>query len=137
MKEQAEELLGVPVQAGSFILGKGSSVRKGIAAGASSIGLQFKPTIKAVDFGQVGYLALTADEVVIFSGKQGLIRPKIIGLVTRRPRRDLSSFQLEQGKMLVSGSIVFSDGAEWTFEVPRARAKQMATVEEELQRTLA
>lgn len=85
-----------------------------------------------VEFGQVGFLAVAADEIAVFSGKQGLLKPKITGLVARLPRNTLASFDLDRGAMLVKGSITFTDGHEWEFEVPRARQGQIGDVEKEL-----
>jgi hypothetical protein len=129
MKQQAEEMLGKPIEAGSFILARGSSVRKGVAAAAAGLGSRTHPTPVYVDFGQVGFLAVASDEIAVFSGKQGLLKPKITGLVARIPRAAFVSFQLERGAMIVSGSISFDDGQSWEFEVPRARSGQIAEVE--------
>lgn len=127
MKEQAQQLLGTPVLAGSFVLGRGMSVRKGIGAASAALGVRTGTTAD-VELGAVGYLAVTADEIAIFAGKQGLLKPKITGLVARLPRGSLRELRLERATMLVSGTISFDDGRGWSFEVPRARAAQIDAV---------
>jgi hypothetical protein len=73
------------------------------------------------DFGRVGYLAVTADEIALVKSKTGLFKMKVGNeVLTRAPRSELASTELDRGALKSRLTLRFADGASWEFDVPKA-----------------
>jgi hypothetical protein len=131
----ASNALGAPQVAGAWVNRRGKAKRTmstvagaeiGGAVGAVvSAGISGKgspqPTAETPAFGAVAYLGLSADELVLLKGKQGLIGLKMTDeVVARAPRTDVVSADLGQGKVAFPLTITFTGGAQWDLEVARA-----------------
>jgi hypothetical protein len=94
----------------------GSVVGAGISRGGSP-----PPTAETPAFGAFAYLALSAGELVLVKGKQGLTKLKMTDeVVARVPRSEVASVDLEPGKLASPLTITFSGGGQWQLEVARA-----------------
>jgi hypothetical protein len=130
----ASSALGAPQVAGAWVNRRGKAKRTmstvagaeiGGAVGALAAGISGKgspqPTPETPAFGAVAYLGLSADELVLVKGKQGLIGLKMTDeVVARVPRSDVVSVDLGQGKVAFPLTITFGDGGQWELEVARA-----------------
>ncbi|HEX3825006.1 MAG TPA: hypothetical protein VHV79_11135 [Mycobacteriales bacterium] len=76
----------------------------------------------APDFGDHGYLALTADEIVLLTTKKGLMSAKPAAVLARVPRVDIAGVTLGDG-MGPGLSLLFDDGQAWSFDVTPATKK--------------
>jgi hypothetical protein len=81
----------------------------------------------APEFGTVGYLALTTDELALFKvgvKKSGI--GNVLGeLVTRIPRARVTTAEFDSAAMFGSGvTINFDDGQIWVLEAPRQDRKK-------------
>lgn len=75
-----------------------------------------------------GYLALTADEVVLVATKAALVGHKPVAVLGRAPRPSISGFDLEAGGTSRHLTVSFQDGTAWELEVPALRAKDAERV---------
>jgi hypothetical protein len=72
----------------------------------------------------LGLLALTADEVVLFDGRRGMVSPVATGLAGRASRGELVDAQLGSGKLSSPLRLTWADGSSWELEVPRSHVKK-------------
>jgi hypothetical protein len=71
-------------------------------------------------FGDIGYVAVTADEVAIVKGKHGLFKPKVgKEVIARAPRAGLAGAELDGGVLKAAMRFDFADGSSWEFEIPK------------------
>jgi hypothetical protein len=141
----ASEVLGSPEVAGTFLSPKGltkkmSTAQAGrmvggvvgsMAAGLATTGKKDGDTPA---FGQIGYLAVTADEVALVRGKVGAFKPKIRDEVLgRRPRSDVAHVEFDKGTLKGALKIQSSDGSLWEFEIPKVHRKTTELVVAELE----
>ena len=142
----ASKALGAPEIAGAWIERKGFA-KKGMNAIASAeiggmlgtavgTGLSGKGTPKTAEtpsFGAYGYLALSANDLVLVRAKQGLTGMKLTDdVIASVPRSAVGSAELGQGKVSSPFTITFSDGGTWELEVARARRRGAERVIAEL-----
>jgi hypothetical protein len=81
------------------------------------------------DFGRVGYVAVSATEVVVVKTKTGLLKMSPTGVaLARAPRSELVSAELEDGRLLSHLLLRFADGRQWEFDVPKANKKSARAV---------
>jgi len=98
----------------------GGAVGAVVSAGMSGKGSP-KPSAETPNFGAVAYLGVSAGELVLVKGKQGLIGLKMTDeVVARAPRSDVVSAELGPGKVAFPLTITFEDGGQWDLEVARA-----------------
>ena len=71
-------------------------------------------------FGRFAYLAATEDELALIKVKQGLVGLKLLDVVVRVPRGELSSIELGSGVTTSPLTVSFENGDAWQLEVPRA-----------------
>jgi hypothetical protein len=76
----------------------------------------------APTFGGHGYLALTADEIVLCSTKKGLMSAKPEAVLARVPRVEIAGVTLGDG-ISPGLSLLFDDGQAWSFDVTPATKK--------------
>ncbi len=134
----ASKALGAPEIAGAWIERKGFAKREmraiasaevgGMLGTAAGAGLSAKgtprPTADTPSFGAYGYLALSANDLVLVKAKQGLTGLKLTDdVIASVPRSAVASAELGQGKVSSPLTISFSDGGAWELEVARARRR--------------
>lgn len=94
----------------------GSAVASGILAKGSP-----QPAPDTPAFGAFGYLAVSASDLVLVKGKQGLLGLKMTDdVVGRSPRSEVASIELGDGKLAAPLTITFTTGVQWELEVARA-----------------
>jgi hypothetical protein len=76
----------------------------------------------APDFGGHGYLALTANEIVLLTTKKGLMSAKPAAVLARVPRAEIAGVTLGDG--IAPGlALLFDDGQAWSFDITPATKK--------------
>jgi hypothetical protein len=87
---------------------------------ASVAGMPIDDLGGAPYFGDIGYVAVTADVVAIVKGKHGLFKPKVgTEVIARAPRADLAGAELDGGMLKAALRFDFADGSSWEFEIPK------------------
>jgi hypothetical protein len=134
MAQDASSVLGASEVAGTFLTPHGltrkmtAHVAGGVVAGAAgrvvADAIAGAPggerTDRTPEFGRIGYLAATAEEVALVRGKSGLMRPKVGSeILARVPRSQVSAVTLDRGALKAELRIEFADGGLWRFEVPK------------------
>lgn len=80
----------------------------------------------------LGVLAITDDEVVLLSGRRGMIRAKATGVAGRLPRRGLVDAELGRARLQAPLRLTWDDGSSWELAVPRKFVKQARGIVEQL-----
>jgi hypothetical protein len=128
MASNASAVLGAQEIAGSFVSREGltkkitgqTAARLAIGPAGTIAASGLGGAGDAPDFGNTGYVAVTASEVAIVQAKSGLMKPKVGDhVIARAPRDQIASVELVTHKLTAGLSIAFSNGAVWAFEVPR------------------
>jgi len=144
----AADVLGAPEVAGAWVNRRGKAKRTMSTVAGAEIGGAVgsvvgagisqgspRPTAETPDFGGFAYLALSADELVLVKGKQGLMKLKMPDeVVAKVPRSDVVSIEAGEGKIAAPLTITFSDGGQWDLEVARAHRSAAEQVVAELGR---
>ena len=130
MGEDASEALGAPEVAGAFVLPTqpaGSWLVEMVTAPFSLLVGLLAPLVGAAvssavargrhpdapDFGELGYLALTADEIAIVEAKRALTgRRPGFEVAARAPRSDVTWAELDRSTI----EILFADGRSWKLD---------------------
>jgi len=74
--------------------------------------------------GDIAYLGVTADSVILFRAKRGLLKPKATDdVIATAPRAETASARVEEGRLSSVLSIAFSDATTWTFDIPKIHLK--------------
>jgi hypothetical protein len=153
MALDASDLIGSPQVAGTLVNPRGmfhkqlTKSSSGIAAGPAGglsgplAGLFLKKGMErerveaaqstAPDFGGHGYLALSAEEVVLLATKKGLMSAKPAAVLARVPRREIAGVTLGDG-MAPGLTLLFDDGQAWSFDVTPATKKSAKALVEAL-----
>jgi len=134
----ASQALGAPELAGSLVNPKGMTKKMtasvagqvaGGAAGAFAAGMAaggpaYSGAPDVPNFGRVGYVAVTENEVALVKTKSGLMKMKISDeVLARAPRSEIASVELDKGTLLSHLKIEFTNGVLWEFDVPKASKK--------------
>ena len=86
--------------------------------------------LSAARAGQIAYLSVSADELVLFHAKRGAFRPKPTDeVVASAPRSSVESARLEKGRIAGVLEISFAGGSTWAFDIPKVHlggAQQVA-----------
>jgi hypothetical protein len=70
--------------------------------------------------GEIAWLAVLADEVVLFKAKRGALRPKPTSeVIALAPRAAVHSARLEKGRLGAVLEVSLADGVVWEFDVPK------------------
>ena len=70
--------------------------------------------------GQIAYLSVFAEEIVLFKAKRGAFSPKPTGeVIAAAPRSVARSAQMTKGRIAGVLEISFTDGSTWAFDVPK------------------
>ncbi len=87
------------------------------AAAANSVGTAEPSPLRA---GQIAYLSVSTDELVLFHAKRGAFRPKPTDeVVASAPRSSVQSATLEKGRIAGVLAIRFAGGMSWAFDIPK------------------
>ena len=141
-----DEILGSPEIAGCVVNPPNSagSIARGAAArslgqGAVGLAADGATSAKSADalpqptgFWAAAQLSLTATDVVLVALKQGLIRPKPVVELARIPRSAVIGYHLEEGGLQSPFALLLSDGAEWSFGLPKLYVKAAKNLVAEL-----
>jgi hypothetical protein len=73
-------------------------------------------------FGGHGYLALSADEIVLLATKKGVMSAKPASVLARAPRAEIAGVTLGDG-MAPGLSLLFDNGQAWSFDITPATKK--------------
>ena len=135
MADDASAALGAPQVAGTLVNPKGltkkmtASVAGGEVAGvvgnvAASLASGPAGAPQVPDFGRVGFVAVSADDIAIVKTKTGAFKMKVTDeVLARAPRSDITSSELDQGMMLSKLKIAFANGVLWEFDIPKQAKK--------------
>jgi hypothetical protein len=144
----ASAALGAPEITGAWISSSGTARRvagtvAGMEAGRAASSIAGKVVGGGVAqksdatpaFSGYAYLALSATELVLVKGKQGLVGMKLTGeVISRTPRSAIASIELGEGKVAAPLTITYNDGTRWDLEAARARRGAVERVIAELDR---
>jgi hypothetical protein len=76
-------------------------------------------------FGQLGYIAVTENEIALVKAKAGAFAPSVQSEVLARvPKGELASVELDQGVLMSHLKIEFTNGAIWLVDVPKQHKKK-------------
>jgi hypothetical protein len=142
MAPDASAVLGSPQEAGTFLSPKGLMKKMAtqsagrmagglIGSAAGNVGMVRGDKEEAATpaFGQLGYLAVTADDVALVRAKRGAMKPKIVDeVVGRKPRNEVQSVDYDKGSLKGELKIHFADGSRWEFEIPKVHNKTTEAV---------
>jgi hypothetical protein len=131
--------LGAPELAGTLVNPKGYAKRVvARTAGREVAGLvgdlaagraaRDKGVPDLPDFGRVGYLAVSADEVALVKTKYGWKMTPTDEALARAPRSDLASVEWDEGRLISHLKLSFAGGESWEFDVPKADKKTAQAV---------
>ena len=99
------------------------------AASAASAGTARASPLRT---GQIAYLSVSADELVLFHAKRGAFRPRPTDeVVASAPRSTVESATLEKGRLAGVLEISFAGGSNWAFDIPKVHlggAQQITAV---------
>jgi hypothetical protein len=74
--------------------------------------------------GDIAYLGVTADAVILFRAKRGLLKPKATDeVIATAPRVETTSARVEDGRLSSVLAIAFADETAWTFDIPKIHLK--------------
>jgi hypothetical protein len=70
--------------------------------------------------GQLGYLAAFDDQIVLYRAKRGAFKPKPSEeIYATAPRASVTGADVERKKLAGVLTVRFTDGNDWTFDVPK------------------
>jgi hypothetical protein len=88
----------------------------GAAIGGGGVASEASPLRR----GQIAYLAVFPEELVLFNAKRGAFAPKpTTEVIAASPRTAVGSAKVERGMIAGVLQISFADGSTWEFDVPR------------------
>jgi len=133
----ASQLLGAPQLAGVKVNPKGAARKQVATAGigglvGAAFGMRAAKRQKALgtetpDFGRLGYVAVTSNEIALVKLKSGMLRVKLHEVIARVPRSEVLSAEIGRG--IAPGlTIALASGGHWRLEFPRASAKSAREV---------
>jgi hypothetical protein len=143
MAPDASAAVGAPEIAGTLVNPKGYA-KKAIArtagrevAGlvgstAAALAARAKSVSDLPDFGRVGYLAVSAGEIVLVKTRYGWKMTPTDEALARAPRSALAAVDWDEGKLISHLTLSFNDGQAWAFDVPKSDKKTARAVVEAL-----
>jgi len=145
MANDASQALGAPEIAGTLVNPKGL-MKKSVArvsgreiaglVGSVAAGLAADRQKGAPDlpnFGRVGYVAVSATEVALVKTRTGWKMHPTDEVLARASRSELTSAELDEGRMVSHLRFQFANGQLWEFDIPRADKKTARAVVDALQ----
>ena len=74
--------------------------------------------------GDIGYLGVTADAVILFKAKRGMFSPKATAdVLASAPRTETAGATIQPARLGSVLEITFADGSPWTFDIPKIHLK--------------
>jgi hypothetical protein len=74
--------------------------------------------------GSIAYLGVTADAVILFRAKRGLLKPKATDeLIANAPRTEVATAAVAEGRLASVLTLTFADQSSWTFDIPKIHLK--------------
>lgn len=145
MAHDASAVLGATELAGSKVNRRGFGAGLGASAGSGNViadtitrgifsrkakGQKAQAAVStAPDFGRLGYLAVSADELVLIKMESGTVKTHLGEVLARIPRKQVVSADLESSVMYASAvTITFANGEAWLLETPRPNRKDAQAV---------
>jgi hypothetical protein len=141
MANNASAALGAPEIAGTLVNPTGYTKKAiagtagrqvagmvGSAAGALATRDRDQGVSGLPDFGRVGYVAVSATEVVVVKTKFGWRMTPTDEALARAPRSELASAVLEEGKLISHLTLRFANDQVWAFDIPRSDKKTARAV---------
>ena len=105
--------------AGGEIAGVAGNLAANLATGGPYAGAPQVP-----NFGRVGYVGASADELALVKTKSGAFKMKVTDeVLASAPRTDVATVELDQGKLLSHLKIAFTNGVTWEFDIPKMAKK--------------
>jgi hypothetical protein len=99
----------------------GSNVLGVVASAAAEGGVDGASPLQE---GQLAYLAVMPDSVVLFAAKKGAFKPKPTdSVIATAPRSATRTARSQKRKLAGILEITFADGSTWSFDVPRVYLK--------------
>lgn len=125
MASDASQALGATELAGAFVHPKGMAKKMiASAAGRVTAGDAYEGSADVPQFGRVGYLAATSDEIALVKTKTGALKMKISSEVLARvARSEIVATDFDEGKHALASQDHLRDGTIWEFDVPKAGKK--------------
>jgi hypothetical protein len=114
----------VAATAGREILGALGSITADQAASAGTAGAS--PLKK----GDIAYLSVSGDQVVLCKAKRGAFKPKPTEeVIASAPRASVRGAAIEKGRIAGVLKVSFEDGSSWEFDVPKVHLKGAQQIE--------
>jgi hypothetical protein len=136
MAKDASQALGTPEIAGTMVNPGGYAKKTTVhAAGRVVAGVAGHVAARVAvgsetkagelpEFGRVAYLAVSESEVALVKTKTGALKMSITDEVLARvSRAEVTSSELDEGKLLSHLRIGFANGVAWEFDIPRSDKK--------------
>jgi hypothetical protein len=145
MAGEVEKALGAPEVAGTLVNPKGL-MKKTVAstAGREVAGLVGSLAAGAAtrergapdlpSFGRVGYVAVSDTEVAVLKTRTGWKMHPTEEVLARAPRSELTSVELDEGRMVSHLRLRFNNDKLWEFDIPRSDKKAAKSVVAALER---
>jgi hypothetical protein len=145
MAADGSAALGAPELAGTLVNPKGYAKKAVARAAGGQVAGVVGSTVAALaagsarvpdlpDFGRVGYVAVSADDVALVKTKFGWKMTPTSEVLARASRSELASVELDEGKMVSHLTLRFGSGQLWEFDVPRSDKKTARAVVDALNR---
>jgi hypothetical protein len=117
----------VAATAGREVLGALGSISAEQAASAGTAGTS--PLKK----GDIAYLSVSRDRVVLCRAKRGAFKPKPTEeVIAAAPREAVRGAVIEKGRIAGVLKLSFEDGSTWEFDVPKVHLKGAQEIESQL-----
>jgi hypothetical protein len=142
----ASQLLGSQQIAGVKVNPRGRAKKTGgaVAGGAAgllagklgariALGATDKSPHQTPQFGRLGYLAVTAEDVALLRTKSGLVSVTPSEVLVRVPRSEVASIDYGTG-LVPPLHIEFSNGERWALEIPTPNRKDGQAVVDALRK---
>ena len=114
----------VAATAGREVLGALGSISAERAAAAGTEGAS--PLKK----GDIAYLSVSGDQVVLRKAKRGAFKPKPTEeVIASAPRASVRGAAIEKGRIAGVLKVSFEDGSSWEFDVPKVHLKGAQQIE--------
>jgi hypothetical protein len=117
----------VAATAGREVMGALGSIG---AASAASAGTEGASPLKK---GEIAYLSVSGDQVVLCKAKRGAFKPKPTEeVIAAAPRAAVRGATIEKGRIAGVLKLSFEDGSNWEFDVPKVHLKGAQQIESAL-----
>lgn len=139
MAADGSTALGAPELAGTLVNPKGYAKKTVARVGGREVAGMVGSTAAGLlardrqvpdlpHFGRVGYVAVSATEVALIKTKTGWKMRPTDTVLSRAPRGELSSAELDEGRMVSHLRLRFNGGQIWEFDIPRSDRKTARAV---------